>query len=139
MCDAKLLAMKPALFKATSVLLALGLLGCWIYLSRDFAFLALDYPLRRAGESDEYPALGTGAFYIGCASALLSTSVTMLIVFSVPLALVILMLVKSFGLKSRFLLYLATTMVLLVPVAAHGVALIRNHIRIVAELKTRGR
>jgi len=137
-CDAKPLAMKPALFKATAVLLAMGLLGCWIYLSRDFAFLALDYPLRRAGESEEYPALGTVAFYMGCVSALLSVSVTMLILFSVPLVLVFLMLIKSFRLKSRFLLFLATSIVLLLPVATHGVVLVRNHIRVVAELKTRG-
>ena len=48
------------------ILALLGLFGAWIWLSHVMVSLALDYPIRRAGESAEYPARGTPAFYWNC-------------------------------------------------------------------------
>jgi len=45
---------------------SVALFAVWFWLSEAFSSLSLDYPLRRAGESAEYPALGTRAFYTNC-------------------------------------------------------------------------
>lgn len=121
------------LFKFTSVLLAVGLVSWWIYFSGDFASLALDYLLRRAGENEEYPALGSNAFYIACGAALFSTSIKVLIVLSIPLGLVLVMLKKSFQIWSSSLLWIIAYGVVFLPLAIFGAIEIRNHMKKVAE------
>jgi hypothetical protein len=47
-------------------LLLLVLFGGWLYFSWVMVSLALDYPIRRAGESAEFPVRGTPRFYTNC-------------------------------------------------------------------------
>ncbi|QIF02767.1 hypothetical protein [Roseimicrobium sp. ORNL1] len=51
--------------RIVAVLFALSLLPLWLYLC-SITELGLDYPIRRAGESDLYPARGTLAFWWIC-------------------------------------------------------------------------
>lgn len=48
-----------------AVLFALSLIPIWLYLC-SMVELGLDYPIRRAGESDIYPTRGTFAFWLNC-------------------------------------------------------------------------
>ncbi len=95
---------------------AIALLCTWVCIAKTFCQLALDYPLRRAGDNDEFPPLGTLPFYIGCAQALLGKNLLFIILFAVILAFII----KGCGVvswRSRFLL---SMMVLSLPIMAFG-------------------
>jgi hypothetical protein len=43
-----------------------AILGAWIWYSRVAVSVALDYPIRRAGASAEYPPRASAAFYVNC-------------------------------------------------------------------------
>lgn len=81
--------------------------GC-LLIFRVFTPLALDYPFRRAGESAQFPPLGTFPFYVGCAKALLGMILVWLI--ALVIAIVLAFTFKAFtasSWRSRFLASLA--------------------------------
>ena len=67
--------------------IAVALIGILIWVFRELSPLALDYPFRRAGDSAEFPPLGTLPFYVGCAKALFGMGFVWMIVFVTAIAL----------------------------------------------------
>ncbi len=61
--------MMMAAVKVLCAAVAVSLTSLSLGIFRVFTPLALDYPFRRAGESLEFPPLGTLPFYVGCAEA----------------------------------------------------------------------
>jgi membrane protease YdiL (CAAX protease family) len=64
--------------RVSAVVFAVVLLVGWILLCYPIVDVILDYPLRRAGESDDYPPLYSLAFYWKCFSRLLMIPVILL-------------------------------------------------------------
>ncbi len=102
---------------ATKALIAVIMIAVfvgWCWLSWGVSSIALDYPLRRAGESADYPPLGTLAFYVGCAKALLAAHYLILIP-GIPIGLAFATIFGNFGIKSWHARCLIISAVLLMP------------------------
>ncbi len=127
---------RPAI-KAFLIILSILVLAGWGWLSEIGAELALDYPLRRAGESELFPALGTPAFYTNCAKALLDDLTGMLIIFGLPLALSLFYLLRNCGIKSRLCILLVLAGVTIGPLACFGALEIHQHMSRVKEYQSK--
>gem|GEM_PF-3272136 len=82
--------------------------------------LALDYPFRRAGDSAEYPPLGTLPFYVGCAKALFGMAFVWIIVFAIALAFTCRVFTEV-SWRSRFFASLATLILLMTMSATYDI------------------
>jgi hypothetical protein len=71
----------------------------WCWFCFVMSSVALDYPLRRAGESAVYPASGTPAFFIGCAKALILVLVHTSFVWLIPFAIALFLLFWGLGVR----------------------------------------
>jgi hypothetical protein len=96
------------------------LIGTWITMVKTLSNLALDYPLRRAGDSIEYPPAGTLPFYIGCGEALLGMAFIPVFVLALALSLI------SAGLgvgrwRPRFLFSVALLILPVIAIGTHDV------------------
>jgi hypothetical protein len=103
--------------KVAATLLALVLIGAWVWYSDFGAEASLDYPLRRAGESAEYPARGTFVFYWKCLSEIATVFAFLLTFGAVPLLIALSALfygcsIRSWATRSAIIL-----IVLLMPLA----------------------
>ena len=93
---------------------SVALFGVWFWLSRAFSSLSLDYPLRRAGENADYPALGTTEFYIGCLSALAEDVLFSMWLWAIPMALALGLAFRGFRITIwRWRLVLAVSVITL--------------------------
>lgn len=117
---------RPAM-KAFRIIVSLLVLVAWIWLSEGWVELSLDYPLRRAGESDLFPALGTPAFYRNCTWVLLTNLVRMVILVGVPLTIASFCLLRNCAIKSRLYIALFLAGISIGPSACFGVLQIQQH------------
>lgn len=86
--------------------IAVSLTSVCLLIFRVFTPLALDYPFRRAGESAEFPPLGTLPFYVGCATSVFGRGFIIALVIAVVLAFTLRAFTAS-SWSSRFLASLA--------------------------------
>jgi hypothetical protein len=88
--------------------IAVSLTSLCLLIFRVFTPLALDYPFRRAGESAEFPPLGTFPFYVGCAEALFGRGLIIALVIAIVLAFTL----RSFTVSSWRFRFLASLSIL---------------------------
>ena len=106
---------------------AITLFGVWIWFSTAIASLSLDYPLRRAGESAEFPALGTFAFYTNCLSELVGGVLITVWIWAIPMGLALTLAYRGFRITSwRWRIALACCVITL-PTMLHGGYDIHHH------------
>ena len=99
-------------------------------------WVALDYPLRRAGEGDTHPALGSLAFYLGCVRELLVTlsitSYMWVILFILALCAVFV----GFGVTSWRSRIFVSLVILILPITAFSLHAIYRHMKWAANTQT---
>ena len=127
MSDVAPITNASTLTKIVCGLTGILLVGVWCWFSHALTEVALDYPLRRAGENEIYPALGTLPFYGGCMRALLQVMMASSFVWVIPFVITLLLLFKAFAVTSwwsRCLLFL--TPLILPPLACAAYLILRT-------------
>jgi hypothetical protein len=108
--------------RVAGVLIALALIGVWIWFCEGIVGVALDYPVRRAGETVfGYPPRDTFAFYWNCTKVLAKYFAVMSPYWVVPLALALIALFYSLAIRSTTVRILITSMVLLGPIIGYSI------------------
>ena len=108
--------------RVAGFLVALALIGVWIYFCDGVVGVALDYPVRRAGETVfGYHPRGTFAFYWNCTKVLTKGFAVMSPFWVVPLALALSALFYSLAIRSTTVRILITSVVLLGPIVGYAV------------------
>jgi hypothetical protein len=114
--------MLMAAVKVLGAAIAVSLSSFCLWIFRVLTPIALDYPFRRAGESAEFPPLGTLPFYVGCAKALLGMLVVWILAFIVAIALAFLLKVLTVASwRSRFFASLAMLILLMTLSATYDI------------------
>ena len=98
--------------KVLCAAIAVSLSSFCLSIFRVLTPLALDYPFRRAGESAEFPPLGTLPFYVGCAKAMFGVGCILALVIAIVLAFTFKFLTVA-SWWSRFLASLAMLILLM--------------------------
>ncbi len=106
--------------KVLCAAIAVSLTSLCLLIFRVFTPLALDYPFRRAGESAEFPPLGTLPFYVGCAKAFLAHGFIIAFVIAFALAFTFRAFTVS-SWRSRFLASLAMLILLMTISASYDI------------------
>ena len=112
----------------TGILFAIGLVMLWCWFSLVMSSIALDYPLRRAGESAFYPASGTPAFFIGCAKALFLVLVHTSFVWVIPFAIALSLIFWGLGVKRFRPRALIGLSILILPIIVSSGFRIHHHL-----------
>lgn len=110
-------------------LLAIALLALWCWFSFGMSSLALDYPLRRAGESAEYPAFGTLAFYVGCLRGLARIFAIASYMWLLPMGLALFLMFRGFALHSLRSRLLSSLAILTLPIICYAAWDIHRHMQ----------
>jgi hypothetical protein len=100
----------------SAIVFATGLLTVWLWFCHELSFIALDYPLRLAGQRADYPASGSIPFFIGCGKALLLSLFKTSLVWGIPFALMLALVFVGFGVRSCRLRCALGIVLLFVPV-----------------------
>lgn len=108
-------------------LLAIVLLAVWCWFSFGMSSLALDYPLRRAGESAMYPAFGTLAFYLGCLRELARIFAFTSYMWILPMGLALFLMFRGFALHSLRSRLLSSFTILTLPIICYASWDIHRH------------
>ncbi|MGV3661557.1 MAG: hypothetical protein ACO1TE_15325 [Prosthecobacter sp.] len=109
--------------------MAVLLLGMWCWFCEGISDVALDYPLRLAGQQASYPPFDTAAFYLNCVRALAEVFIVSSFAWAVPLMLTLALLFAGLRMRSWRRQALVSLVILIVPVtsfAAHSIYQSRN-------------
>ncbi len=110
-------------------LLAIALLALWCWFSFGMSSLALDYPLRRAGESAVYPAFGTVAFYVGCLRELARIFAFTSYMWVLPMGIALFLMFRGFALHSLRSRLLSSVAILTLPIICYTSWDIHRHMK----------
>lgn len=118
-----------AVARVVCALLAIALLALWCWFSFGMSSLALDYPLRRAGENAEYPAFGTFAFFLGCGRALARVFTATSYIWLLPMGLALFLMFRGFALHSLRSRLLSSFAILTLPIICYASWDIHRHMQ----------
>ena len=108
--------------KVAGFLVSLALMGVWVWFSWELVGWALDYPIRRAGETVfGYPPRDTFAFYWNCTIVLAEAFLMMSPIWAAPLALALFAFFRSCSLRSTTMRIIITSVVLFGPIVGSAV------------------